>query len=40
MKQAFGPNFELKAAYGDTTGDREMIAMAELTGYRVFKGRP
>jgi len=40
MKQAFGPNFELKAAYGDSTGDREMIARADLTGYRVCKGRP
>lgn len=40
MKQAFGPDFELKAAYGDTTGDREMIAMAEIVGYQVFKGRP
>jgi phosphatidylglycerophosphatase C len=40
LKQAFGPDFELKAAYGDTTGDREMIAMAELAGYRVFKGKP
>ena len=40
LKAAFGPDFELKAAYGDTTGDREMIAMAELTGYQVFKGKP
>ncbi|MEO6339904.1 MAG: HAD-IB family hydrolase [Caulobacteraceae bacterium] len=40
LKQAFGPDFELRAAYGDTTGDREMIAMAQITGYRVFKGKP
>ena len=40
MKQAFGPDFELRAAYGDTTGDREMIAMAEHSGYRVFKSKP
>jgi phosphatidylglycerophosphatase C len=40
MKAAFGPDFELKAAYGDTTGDREMIAMAENSGYQVFKGKP
>lgn len=40
LKAAFGPDFELKAAYGDTTGDREMIAMAELAGYQVFKGKP
>ena len=40
MKQAFGDNFRLKAAYGDTTGDREMIAMAETSGYQIFKGKP
>lgn len=40
LKQAFGPQLQLKAAYGDTTGDREMIAAAELSGYRVFKGKP
>lgn len=40
LKQAFGPDFELRAAYGDTTGDREMIAMAQIVGYRVFKGKP
>jgi phosphatidylglycerophosphatase C len=40
LKAAFGPDFELKAAYGDTGGDREMLAAAELPGYRVFKGVP
>jgi phosphatidylglycerophosphatase C len=40
LKAAFGPDFELKAAYGDTGGDREMLAAAELPGYRVFKGTP
>ncbi len=40
LKAAFGPEFELKAAYGDTGGDREMLAAAELPGYRVFKGTP
>jgi len=40
LKAAFGPDFELKAAYGDTTGDREMIAIAEIVGYQVFTGRP
>ena len=40
MKQAFGDHFRLKAAYGDTTGDREMIAMAETSGYQIFKGKP
>jgi len=40
LKDAFGPDFELRAAYGDTGGDREMLAMAEMPGYRVFKGTP
>jgi phosphatidylglycerophosphatase C len=40
LKAAFGPDLVLKAAYGDTSGDREMLAMAEIPGYRVFKGEP
>jgi phosphatidylglycerophosphatase C len=40
LKAAFGPDVEVKAAYGDTSGDREMLAMAEIAGYRVFKGEP
>jgi phosphatidylglycerophosphatase C len=40
LKAAFGPDLKLKAAYGDTSGDREMLAMAEIRGYRVFHGRP
>jgi phosphatidylglycerophosphatase C len=40
LKAAFGPDVQIKAAYGDTSGDREMLAMAELPGYRVFKGAP
>jgi len=40
LKAAFGPDFKLRAAYGDTLGDREMLAMAEIPGYRVFKGEP
>ncbi len=40
LKEIFGPDFTLKAAYGDTSGDTEMLAMAEIAGYRVFKGRP
>jgi phosphatidylglycerophosphatase C len=40
LKAAFGEDFELKAAYGDTGGDREMLAAAEIRGYRVFKGVP
>jgi phosphatidylglycerophosphatase C len=40
LKAAFGPDLEFRAAYGDTGGDREMLAMAEIKGYRVFKGTP
>lgn len=40
LKAAFGPNLQLKAAYGDTGGDREMLAMAETAGYRLFTGTP
>jgi phosphatidylglycerophosphatase C len=40
LKAAFGPDVRLKAAYGDTSGDKEMLAMAETAGYRVFKEEP
>jgi len=40
LKAAFGDDMALLAAYGDTSGDREMLKMAEIPGYRVFKGKP
>jgi phosphatidylglycerophosphatase C len=40
LKAAFGPDVRLIAAYGDTSGDTEMLAMAEQPGYRVFTGTP
>ncbi|MDI7774320.1 HAD-IB family phosphatase [Asticcacaulis sp. EMRT-3] len=40
LREAFGDAFELQAAYGDTSGDREMIAAAREGHYRVFSGRP
>ena len=40
LRDAFGPELRLAAAYGDTSGDREMLAIAEQPGYRVFVGRP
>jgi phosphatidylglycerophosphatase C len=40
LRDAFGPDVVVKAAYGDTGGDREMLEMAETAGYRVFKGTP
>jgi len=40
LKARFGPGVELRAAYGDTGGDREMLAMAKTAGYQVFKETP
>ncbi len=40
LKGAFGDDMMLEAAYGDTDGDREMLAMAETPGMKVFAGRP
>jgi phosphatidylglycerophosphatase C len=40
LKEAFGEDLKLKAAYGDTSGDREMLEVAEIKGYRVFRERP
>lgn len=40
LRAAYGPDVRLAAAYGDTSGDTEMLAMAERPGYRVFTGRP
>ena len=39
LKAAYGQDVRLAAAYGDTSGDREMLALAEEKGYRVFTGR-
>ena len=40
LREVFGPDVRLKAAYGDTSGDREMLQLAEEQGYRVFRERP
>ena len=40
LKERFGPELRVKAAYGDTSGDREMLAAAEIPGYRVFTASP
>ncbi|HWA62244.1 MAG TPA: HAD-IB family hydrolase [Caulobacteraceae bacterium] len=40
LREAFGPDVTLEAAYGDTDGDREMLALAEQPGFKVFGGRP
>jgi phosphatidylglycerophosphatase C len=40
LQAMFGPDVRLKAAYGDTSGDREMLRIADHAGYREFKERP
>lgn len=40
LRQRFGPGMRLAAAYGDTAGDREMIAIASEKGFRVFHRKP
>jgi phosphatidylglycerophosphatase C len=40
LEAAFGPGLRLAAAYGDSAGDREMVAIAGAGGVGVFKGRP
>lgn len=40
LRAAFGPEMRLAAAYGDTSGDTEMLAIAEQPGFRVFRQRP
>ena len=40
LTEAFGPDIRLAAAYGDTAGDREMLAIAAHAGFREFRERP
>jgi phosphatidylglycerophosphatase C len=40
LREAFGQDLRLEAAYGDTSGDTEMLALAEEKGFRVFQGKP
>jgi len=40
LRAAYGDDMTLAAAYGDTSGDTEMIAIAGEKGFRVFTGRP
>ena len=40
LVEALGPDVQLTAAYGDTSGDKEMLRMAIDKGYRVFTGKP
>lgn len=40
LRATFGPEVRVLAAYGDTSGDREMLACAEQAHFRVFSERP
>jgi phosphatidylglycerophosphatase C len=40
LREAFGDDVRLEAAYGDTSGDKEMLALAEEPGMKVFNGQP
>lgn len=40
LKAVFGDGVRLAAAYGDTAGDLEMIAIADVQGMGAFTGRP
>lgn len=40
LRERFGPDVRLAAAYGDTSGDIEMLEIAEERGFKVFSGRP
>ena len=40
LRAMFGEDLQLLAAYGDTSGDKEMLKIADDPGYRVFKERP
>jgi phosphatidylglycerophosphatase C len=40
LREAFGEDVRLAAAYGDTDGDLDMLALAEERGFKVFQGTP
>jgi phosphatidylglycerophosphatase C len=40
LQEAFGADVRLAAAYGDTDGDREMLAIADQKFMRLFVGDP
>jgi phosphatidylglycerophosphatase C len=40
LRARFGDQVRLVAAYGDTSGDVEMLAIADKPGYKVFKAKP
>jgi phosphatidylglycerophosphatase C len=40
LRAVFGPDVRLEAAYGDTSGDKQMLALADDAGFKVFQGTP
>ncbi len=40
LRAVYGDDVRLLAAYGDTSGDREMLAIADHAGFRRFRSRP
>jgi phosphatidylglycerophosphatase C len=40
LRDRFGADLRLAAAYGDTSGDREMLELADERGYRLFTEKP
>jgi phosphatidylglycerophosphatase C len=40
LRAVYGDGIRLAAAYGDTSGDTEMLEIADEAGFRIFTGRP
>lgn len=40
LRAAYGEDVRLAAAYGDTSGDAEMLQIADEAGFRRFRARP
>jgi phosphatidylglycerophosphatase C len=40
LRAEFGDDLRLDAAYGDSDGDKEMLAIADEQGFKVFQGAP
>ncbi len=40
LRAVYGEDVRLAAAYGDTSGDTEMLAIADEPGFRVFTAHP
>ena len=40
LREVYGEDIRLMAAYGDTDGDTDMLKLAEEPGYRIFRAKP